>query len=79
MYEYNDWIPVMASGTGGVAYLNAEDGALFDGSANQLQDTGFIYGSQGATRLDLVPLLAWEMLGRVSSRSLASKVVATVV
>lgn len=63
MYEYNDWIPVMASGTGGVAYLNAEDGALFDGSANQLQDTGFIYGSQGATRLDLVPLLAWEMLG----------------
>ena len=23
----------------------------------------FIYGSQGATRLDLVPLLAWEMLG----------------
>ena len=26
-------------------------------------DTNFIYGSQGATRLDLVPLLAWEMLG----------------
>ncbi|MDP7151133.1 MAG: tricarboxylate transporter [Paracoccaceae bacterium] len=62
-YEYNDWIPVMASGTGGVAYLNAEDGAKFDGSANALQDTDFIYGSQGATRLDLVPLLAWEMLG----------------
>ncbi|MCT8160689.1 tricarboxylate transporter [Pseudoruegeria sp. SHC-113] len=62
-YEYNDWIPVMASGTGGVAYLNAEDGAKFDGSANMLKDTDFIYGSQGATRLDLVPLLAWEMLG----------------
>ena len=62
-YEYNDWIPVMASGTGGVAYLNAEDGANFDGSANGLQGTDFIYGSQGATRLDLVPLLAWEMLG----------------
>jgi hypothetical protein len=28
-----------------------------------LRDTDFIYGSQGATRLDLVPLLAWEMLG----------------
>lgn len=62
-YEYKDWTPVMASGTGGVAYLNAEDGAKFDGSANALQDVDFIYGSQGATRLDLVPLLAWEMLG----------------
>lgn len=62
-YEYKDWIPVMASGTGGVAYLNAEDGAKFDGSANALKDKTFIYGSQGATRLDLVPLLAWEMLG----------------
>ncbi|QFS83033.1 hypothetical protein FIU97_02290 [Roseivivax sp. THAF40] len=62
-YEYSDWTPVMASGTGGVAYLNAEDGANFDGSANALQETDFIYGSQGATRLDLVPLLAWEMLG----------------
>lgn len=62
-YEYNDWNPVMASGTGGVAYLNADDGAKFDGSANALKDIDFIYGSQGATRLDLVPLLAWKMLG----------------
>ncbi len=62
-YEYNDWNPVMASGTGGVAYLNAEAGALFDGSANNLQDMTFIYGNQGATRLDLIPALAWEMLG----------------
>ncbi|WGW04130.1 type 2 periplasmic-binding domain-containing protein [Tropicibacter oceani] len=62
-YEYNDWIPVMASGTGGVAYLNAEDGKKFDGSANGLKDVDFIFGSQGATGLDLVPLLAWKMLG----------------
>jgi len=62
-YEYKDWNAVMATGTGGVAYLNAEDGAKFDGSANALKDIDFIYGSQGATRLDLVPLLAWEMLG----------------
>ncbi len=62
-YEYTDWTPVMASGTGGVAYLNAEDGAKFDGSANGLTGVNFIYGSQGATRLDLVPLLAWQMLG----------------
>lgn len=62
-YEYNDWNAVMGSGTGGVAYLNAEAGAKFDGSANNLQSMNFIYGSQGATRLDLVPLLAWKMLG----------------
>lgn len=62
-YEYNDWTPVMASGTGGVAYLNAEGGAKFDGSANALKDTDFIFGSQGATRLDIVPLLAWKLLG----------------
>jgi hypothetical protein len=62
-YEYNDWNPVMASGTGGVAYLNAEAGAKFDGSANNLQDMTFIYGNQGATRLDIIPALAWKMLG----------------
>ncbi|GLO77482.1 type 2 periplasmic-binding domain-containing protein [Sulfitobacter pontiacus] len=62
-YEYSDWKPVMASGTGGVAYLNPTDGEKFDGTANNLKDVNFIYGSQGATRLDLVPLLAWEMLG----------------
>lgn len=62
-YEYSDWVPVMASGTGGVAYLNPDDGTKFDGSANNLKDIDFIYGSQGATRLDLVPLLAWQMLG----------------
>ena len=62
-YEYNDWNVVLASGTGGVAYLPPDLGAKFDGSANALKDVNFIYGSQGATRLDLVPLLAWEMLG----------------
>ena len=62
-YEYNDWNAVMGTGTGGVAYLNKEAGAKFDGSANALKSMNFIYGSQGATRLDLVPLLAWKMLG----------------
>ncbi|MEP2182124.1 tricarboxylate transporter [Roseibium sp.] len=62
-YEYCDWNPVMASGTGGVAYLNPTDGEKFYGTANNLKDVNFIYGSQGATRLELVPLLAWEMLG----------------
>ncbi|MCY4005651.1 MAG: tricarboxylate transporter [Rhodobacteraceae bacterium] len=62
-YEYNDWNPVMASGTGGVAYLNAEDASLFDGSANQLKGKTFIYGNQRITGLDLIPALAFNMLG----------------
>ncbi len=62
-YEYKDWNVVMASGTGGVAYLPPDLAKKFDGDADDLKDINFIYGSQGATRLDLVPLLAWEMLG----------------
>ena len=62
-YEYKDWNVVLASGTGGVAYLPPDLAKKFDISAKGLRDIDFIYGSQGATRLDLVPLLAWEMLG----------------
>lgn len=63
-YEYGDWEVVLASGTGGVAYLPPDLATQMDGlDASALKDTDFIYGSQGATRLDLVPLLAWEMLG----------------
>ena len=63
-YEYNDWNVVLASGTGGVAYLPPDLAGQMNGhEASGLQGTDFIYGSQGATRLDLVPLLAWEMLG----------------
>ncbi len=62
-YEYGDWNVVLASGTGGVAYLPPDIAEKFDGDADDLKDIDFIWGSQGATRLDLVPLLAWEMLG----------------
>lgn len=62
-YDPKGWTPVLASGTGGVVYLPPELGAKFDGTGDSLADENFIYGSMGATRLDLVPLLAWEMLG----------------
>ncbi|MBF9044757.1 tricarboxylate transporter [Rhodobacterales bacterium HKCCE4037] len=63
-YEYGDWNVVLASGTGGVVYLPADlAGALEEGGIDAIAGENFIYGSQGATRLDLVPLLAWEMLG----------------
>lgn len=63
-YEYSDWNVVLASGTGGVAFLPPDLAGMMNGmDATGLQGTDFIWGSQGATRLDLVPLLAWEMLG----------------
>lgn len=63
-YNYADWNVVLASGTGGVAYLPPDLASKMSGlDASPLQGEDFIYGSQGATRLDLVPLLAWEMLG----------------
>ncbi len=63
-YDYANWEVVLASGTGGVAYLPPDMSGKLDGiNAEPLKGDEFIYGSQGATRLDLVPLLAWEMLG----------------
>lgn len=62
-YEYKDWQVVLASGVGGVTYLPPDIGGKFDGDADDLKDIDFIWGSQGATRLDLVANLAWKMLG----------------
>ncbi len=61
-YDYNDWTPLLASGTGGVAYLAGELADNWDGTADNLQDEFFLYGAQGATSLDLVPLLAFKLL-----------------
>jgi len=62
-YDYKKWTPVLASGVGGVAYLPPDIAEKFDGDADDLKDENFLYGSQGATTLDLVPLLAWKLLG----------------
>ncbi|HEX2256558.1 MAG TPA: tricarboxylate transporter [Afifellaceae bacterium] len=62
-YEYKDWQPVLASGTGGVVYLQPDLAERFDGDMDELKDEPFLYGSQGATSLDLVPLLAFKLLG----------------
>ncbi len=62
-YEYQDWNVVLASGTGGVAYLPPALAEAYAADPAALNDENFIYGAQSATGLDLVPLLAWEMLG----------------
>ena len=63
-FDYADWNVVLATATGGVAYLPADLAKRWQTNPQDVIDNvNFIYGSQGATRLDLVPLLAWEMLG----------------
>ena len=61
-YEYKDWEVVLATPTGGVAYFSPSTGAK---NARELVDqkVELLYGSQGATSLDLVPLLAFELIG----------------
>ena len=62
-YNYNDWEVVLASSTGGVAYLPSDLGALWTEDLETAIDVNYVFASQGPTRLDLVPLLAWSMLG----------------
>jgi tripartite-type tricarboxylate transporter receptor subunit TctC len=61
-YDFSKYNIVFASPTGGVAYINPKLGVK---SAKDLK--GFkeklAYASQGATSLDLIPALSFEMLG----------------
>jgi tripartite-type tricarboxylate transporter receptor subunit TctC len=61
-YDFGKYHIVFASPTGGVAYIKPDLGvnsaADLKGFTGELQ-----YASQGATSLDIVPLLAFDMLG----------------
>lgn len=62
-YDYADWHVVLASPTGGVVYVSPSLGVKGAGDFAKLKAADLKYGSQGATSLDLIPLLAFEMLG----------------
>ena len=62
-YDYAPWQVVLASGVGGVAYLPPDLASKLDEGVDKLKDVNFLYGSQGATSLDLVPILALKLLG----------------
>lgn len=62
-YEYKDWRVVLASPTGGVVYVNPDLGVKSAADIAKLKGQKLTYGSQGATSLDLIPLLAFELLG----------------
>ena len=61
-YEMRDWRVVLASPTGGVVYVNSDLGLKSAADMKALEGVKLRYGSQGATSLDLVPLLAFELL-----------------
>ena len=62
-YNYKDWKIVLASPTGGVVYASPKLGVKTAKDLAKLKDQKMLYGSQGATSLDLVPLFSFEMMG----------------
>ena len=61
-YNYADWNIVLATSTGGVFYATPDLGVKNMKELAALKGTELKYGSQGATSLDLIPLLALDML-----------------
>lgn len=62
-YDYADWDVVLATPTGGVVYVSPSLNVKGAGDFAKLKAADLKYGSQGATSLDLIPLLAFKMLG----------------
>jgi tripartite-type tricarboxylate transporter receptor subunit TctC len=62
-YDYAKLPPVFVSPTGGVAYLPARFGVKDASELGKLRGQELVYASQGATSLDVVPMLAFETLG----------------
>lgn len=62
-YEYEQWRVIMVYPTGGVVYTTPRFGIEDASQIGQLMGRQLVYGSQGTTSLDLVPLLAFKILG----------------
>ena len=62
-YDYADWTAVLGTPTGGVVYVSPSTGVRSADDVARLKDVQLVYASQGATSLDLIPLLAFELLG----------------
>ena len=62
-YEYKDWKIAMAGPTGGVVYTSPSLGLQAPDDIAMLKGKELVYASQGATSLDLVPLLGFRLMG----------------
>jgi len=62
-YDYKEWTALLASPTGGVVFVRPDFGVKTLNEIQKLAGQTLKFGSQGAVSLDLIPLLAFEMLG----------------
>lgn len=62
-FSYANMPPVFVSPTGGVCYIPARFGVANASELGRLRGQELVYASQGATSLDVVPMLAFEALG----------------
>ncbi len=62
-YDYKKWEVIIGGPTGGVAYIASGLGVTSVRDLGKLRGKKLVYGNQGATSLDLVPLLSFRMLG----------------
>jgi tripartite-type tricarboxylate transporter receptor subunit TctC len=62
-YDYKDWTPLLATPVGGVVYIHKSLGVKNADEAKNLRKFQLKFGAQGPTSLDLVPLLAFDILG----------------
>lgn len=62
-YDFAKWTPLIVSPTGGVVYVSSRTGISRGDQIAQLRGKELVFPSQGATGLDVVPILALHMLG----------------
>ena len=62
-YNFDKWIPLMASPTGGVVYVQPDLGVSSANDIAKLNGITLPFGSQSPTGLELPVFLAFEMLG----------------
>ena len=62
-YDYEQWVVLMVYPTGGVFYTTTELGIDGTKELTKLKEKRLVYASVGATSVDLVSLLGFELLG----------------
>lgn len=62
-YDYDDWHVLATSPTGGVVFVSSRLGLNSWQDIRDLRDQRLVFASQGPTSLDLVPFLAFRLLG----------------
>ena len=62
-YDFAKWTPLIVSPTGGVVYVSSRTGISRTEQIGELVGKELVFPSQGATGLDVVPILALHLLG----------------